>query len=136
MLAVGDSTGNGMTGAVVANDSAGALDVYRGNGTGTFTRVACLGTPSVWRMLTADRNGAGGQDIAVFGSGGAVKVYAGAAAGLHWPGAYPAICDRIRGGAAGDFNGDRRLDLALVWNVGRLKLLSNAGSSAFGIRPR
>jgi hypothetical protein len=78
-----------MTGAVVANDSAGALDVYRGNGTGTFTRVACLGTPSVWRMLTADRNGAGGQDIAVFGSGGAVKVYAGAAAGLHWPGAYP-----------------------------------------------
>lgn len=86
VLAVGDFMGDGMIGAVVANAGAGALDVYRGNGAGTFTRVASLGTPPVWRMLTADLNGDGVQDIAVLGFGGAVKLYSGAAAGVHWLG--------------------------------------------------
>jgi uncharacterized protein (TIGR03437 family) len=131
VLAVGDFTGNGMIGAVVANNSAGALDVYRGNGAGTFTRVASLGTPPVWRMLAADLNGDGVQDIAVLGSGGAGNIYSGAAAGLNLLGSYPAICGRITGGVAGDFNGDRSLDLALACNDGRLKLLSNSGSGTF-----
>jgi uncharacterized protein (TIGR03437 family) len=130
-LALGDFTGSGNLGVAVANNGTGTLDLYRGNGNGTFVRVTSLSTPALSRMIAGEFNGDGIQDLAALRSGqGVIDVYAGAGTGLNPVQSSP-VCDRIMAGVAGDFNGDHSPDLIVACNEGGIRLLANSGSGLF-----
>lgn len=130
-LAVGDFTGSGAIGAVVANNSTGTLDLYRGSGTGTFTRVASFAASNVLRMMAVDLNSDGIQDVAMLRSDGEVDIFSGSAAGLNLLGSYPGVCRAITAGVAGDINEDRKPDLIVACDDGRVQLLTNSGTGTF-----
>ncbi len=130
-LAVGDFTGSGAIGAVVANNSTRTLDLYRGSGTGTFTRVASFAASNVLRMLAVDLNADGIQDVAMLRSDGTVDIFSGSATGLNLLGSYPGVCRAITAGVAGDIQEDRKPDLIVACDDGRVQLLTNSGAGAF-----
>jgi hypothetical protein len=112
--AVGDFDANGKQDVAITNNSLGRLQVYLGNGDGTFSSTGTyddLGGPR--DVAVADFDADGTEDLAVTTSG-AVRLFRGIGAGVF---------DEINailvnsGGplialTAGDFNGDGRDDLA------------------------
>ena len=134
-VSVGDFNGDGKPDLVVANSNDNTVTVLLGNGSGGFT--AATGSPfavgaSPFSVVVGDFNGDGMQDVAtanfsdnditvLLGNGSGE--FTGAGGFTFAAGSEP---DAL---AAGDFNGDGKLDLADV-NYGSNNLTLMLGASA------
>jgi Big-like domain-containing protein/VCBS repeat protein/FG-GAP repeat protein len=136
-VAVGDFNGDGFLDVATCNFGVngplnGDVSILLGNGDGTFRTAVNYPSGSPGNMLVAaDLNGDGHLDLAVQSEGGYISVLAGNGNGtFQTPVNYGGGTNL--GIAAGDFNGDHRLDLALVDSVTQsVDLLLNIGKGAF-----
>lgn len=139
-VAVGDFNGDGKLDFVTANQESNNVSVLLGNGHGGFapakgSPVALEAAPRF--MVVADFNGDKKLDLAVVNSGSNnVSILLGDGEG----GFKPAQDSPVRVGsrpislAAGDFNGDKKLDLAVV-NGGSNDVSILLGDGGGGFKP-
>jgi hypothetical protein len=141
-IAAGDLTGNGRADLVAANLRSENLSIFLSNGDGTFTAapgspVRVAGNPV--SLALGDFYGDGKLDIAVgvqYGLSNAVEVLRGNGNGTF---STPGPLSFFPGGsvdaiAAGDFNGDGRLDLAAAdEGSNAVSVLLNKGNGKFAI---
>jgi hypothetical protein len=137
-LALGDFNHDGKLDIAVSGDSGddtsqAGVWIFLGNGDGTFqTAVPYDVGGSTDMVVTGDWNGDGQLDLAVSASGGYVnghvKILMGNGDGTFQKGAsYGPI--GIGSMAAGDLNGDGKVDLAIVGHQGLAVLLSNGNGT-------
>jgi hypothetical protein len=119
-LAVGDFNGDGKPDLAVAETQHHTVTIFLGHGNGTFTTAQ--GSPMTvgngpQAILAADFNNDGKLDLAIANSGdGTVTLLLGNGDGTFTPSAgspYP-VGPGASGLAVADFNGDGKLDLAVV----------------------
>jgi VCBS repeat-containing protein len=112
--------------AVLRNDGA-AGRVFAGDGARGFAAGTALPPISARAVAVVDSNLDGTNEIAVTGAAGTA---------LLAPGANPTIIDARAGRAlaAGDFNGDGRVDLAAALDSGGVAMLESTGSGSFTVR--
>jgi hypothetical protein len=143
-VAVGDFNNDGKPDVVTANydDGTGStISVLLGNGDGTFrTHNDFPVAQGPYALATGDFNGDGNLDVAVVGNcgdycdgPGTLSILLGKGDGtfrepiLYTGGYYPVAV------AVGDFNGDHRLDLAVVdYDDGGVWILLGKGDGKFG----
>ncbi len=130
-VAVGDFNGDGRLDLAVANAcgsdpacaSQGAVSILLGDGTGVFTLASSPATGwSPISVAVGDFNGDGKLDVAVLNScgndptcsSGTVSILLGDGTGNFTLSSSPAVGPHPRAVAAGDFNGDGKLDLAVT----------------------
>ena len=118
--AVGDWNGDGKMDLAVANSTSGNVSILLGNGAGSFASADSLIVAQRPSSVTAaDLNGDGKLDLVVPNfedqfANGAIAVFFGNGAGaFSAPTQYTVEATPINV-AAGDFNGDARLDLAVA----------------------
>jgi protocatechuate 3,4-dioxygenase beta subunit len=114
-VAVADLNGDGIPDIIAANESNGTIDVFLGNGDGTFQAAKSFQTgPTSNTIPTAvvvgDFNGDGKLDVAVSDSVGAIRVLLGNGDGTFQPEQTINVGTSYL--AVADFNGDGKLDLA------------------------
>ena len=116
----GDFNGDGIPDVAVANHLSNSVTVLLGNGDGTFTESALLGTgPYPYSIVVADFNGDGNPDLALANVGGdTLTILLG-----HGDGTFTVSTVTLSGGlyaltpgaiAVGDFNSDGIPDLVVV----------------------
>ncbi|WP_221324625.1 VCBS repeat-containing protein [Actinoplanes sp. L3-i22] len=132
-LVAGDFNGDSKT-DVAGIDAAGAMRLYLGDGTGKVTDGGAMG--GGWSgfkaVVAGDFNGDRKTDIAGIDANNDMKLYAGDGAGKivagtvmwpvggHWSG--------FKGIVAGDFNGDRKTDIAGIDAGNDMKLYVGDGA--------
>jgi hypothetical protein len=123
-VAVGDFNGDGKLDLAVVNWSDDNVSILLGNGDGTFTPAS---TPTVsvgsdpYSLAVGDFNGDGKLDLAVVNFGdNTVSILLGNGDGTFTPASTPtvSVAEDPRAVAVGDFNGDGKLDLAVVNQCG------------------
>lgn len=130
-VVVGDFDRDGMTDVATAELSSNSISVLLGNGDGTFRPALPLAVSLPRALIVGDFNGDGGPDLAVGGSQG-VSIFLGNGdgtfqlAGDFAVGGRPAL-----GLAAGDFNRDGALDLAVVIGAEPVFVLLGRGDGTF-----
>jgi hypothetical protein len=122
-VATGDFNNDGKPDLTVSNEGVASVSVFLGNGDGTFHSAANYGIKGFpMSIVVGDFNGDNKQDLAVttefsVGSAG-LKGNAGVLLGNGDGSFQPAVETSLGGaassGAAGDFNGDQKLDLAFI----------------------
>jgi hypothetical protein len=140
-VAVGNFQGHGNEDVVA--DSAGTLSVLLGNGNGTVQNPVGLNVGPIGSFVVGDFTGDGKQDIvtsnfAPYGGGSpSISLLAG-----NGNGTFAAPRTQVAGVtanalAAGDFNGDGKLDLALASGLGDniVTDLLNTGNGTFATAP-
>jgi hypothetical protein len=137
-VAVGDFNGDGIPDLAVANRDSNTVTVLLGNGTGGFAPAP--GSPiavgsAPLSIAVADFNGDGKLDLAVANSA-SVTILLGNGNGAFTP----AVGSPIPIGsatyspltvAAGDFNGDRKPDLAIGTSAGLVYVMLGDGTGGF-----
>jgi uncharacterized protein (TIGR03437 family) len=124
--ATGDARGFG------ASADSGNLDLFLGNGDGTFQGVAVTPGGATTQnpfLAVADFTGNGVPDAVVAGSGQNVALFPGTKTGAFQP---PTVVSTgaltPNGGTSGDFNGDGMPDLAVTDASGAVGILLNSSS--------
>src|SRR5262249_31893949 len=130
-LAVGDLNGDGIPDAVVADSANAVMQVFKGNGDGTFTsQGVLLATPATSVML-ADMNKDGRVDILLSQAIGGASATSGI---VVFPSVAPAtftfgaglltaatgVQPSFQGFALADLNGDGKLDVVAAENKNQL----------------
>ena len=119
-LALGDFNGDGKLDVAVVDGTTKAVYILYGNSDGTFGPVNSIPLPSAPNSLAAsDFNGDGKTDIAALASDGSLSFLKNTGKGfaqtsITVPRLHPTTRTRVSGLLSGDFNGDRRVDLAYV----------------------
>lgn len=141
-IAVGDFNGDGHLDFVTANQESNNVSVLIGRGGGSF--VPAKGAPIAVEaaprfIMVADFNGDKKLDLAVVNSGsGNVSILLGDGSGGFKPaaGSPVGVGSRPIALATGDFNGDGKLDLAVVnGGSGNVSILLGDGSGGFKPTP-
>jgi hypothetical protein len=135
-VAVGDFNGDGSPDLAVANNFyQGSVNIFLGNGDGTFARAPGIDDGHAWHNAVAvgDFRGDGIQDLAVTDSTGTtVGVFLGNGDGTFQHARTFAVGFRPWSVAVGDFNGDANQDL-VVANLGSdtVSVLLGNGDGSF-----
>ena len=139
LLATADFTGASKLGFVFANNATRTLQIFSGNGDGSFAPVAQTSPVAANALISADFDGDGIDDVAVASSGtgqnpGTVTVLFGGRGGKYPdPKSFP-TCSAPRVLLKGDFNGDSKPDLAAICGS-QVTPLINSGGGAFRASP-
>jgi hypothetical protein len=149
-VALADLDGDGKLDAAVANEGSNNVSVLIGNGAGGFLPApkSPFGTDSARPavVITGDFNGDARRDVAVVNNSSAdVSIMLGDGTGGLALAGPPTVThgDHPRTAAAGDFNGDGKLDVAVGNDSGNVAVLigdgtgklSSAAGSPFGLTP-
>ena len=135
-LATGDFTGDGRMDVVAVENTPGTVVLFEGDGAGGFGPGANFPVgASVRAVATGDFNGDARSDLAVAvvtaSGAGAVRLLFGTPDGFTGPSGIP-IGEEVSELAAGDFDGDGDVDLALVIAFeGIVSTLRNDGAGGF-----
>jgi hypothetical protein len=136
-VAVGDFNGDGNTDLAVA---ASGVSILIGNGIGGFSAIVNYGAgASASSVAIGDFNADGKADLAAGGWGDTVSVLRGAGDGSflqvsdHAVGSHPeSVAATASNGAAADFNGDGKADLAVAnSNAATVSILLGDGNGGF-----
>ncbi len=132
-IATGDFNGDGRIDLAVVNDAGNSVSILIGNGDGNFQPAVnySVGTTPV-AVATGDFNHDGHLDLAVVnsnpntgGAGGSLSILFGRGDGTFAAGATYGLGALPAAVAAGDFDGDGNLDLAVV--IGNPNVVFNPG---------
>ncbi|HZU29428.1 MAG TPA: FG-GAP-like repeat-containing protein, partial [Bryobacteraceae bacterium] len=135
---IGDFNGDGKPDLAISLQSGGGVNVFLGNGDGTFSAPVNYSVPNAYRLAVADFDGDGISDLVVTevsgAVSGAVQVLLGNGDGTFLS---PSTAATTGGGpvgvAVGDFNQDGRPDIATVnAAVGTVSVLLGNGDGTFG----
>ena len=142
-IATGDFNGDGKLDIATVSLNEDTLNVFLGNGDGTFTGGFSYTFPgpanSPISVTTADVNGDGKLDLIVANynalnltDGGGLSVFFGNGDGTFKHNADYVVKNHVTAVAVADFNGDGNLDLAAAVNdAGTLAILQNNGNGTF-----
>jgi hypothetical protein len=139
-LATGDFNGDGKLDVAYDNVGSNTVSVMLGNGNGSFQAPVSYDAGSnVQSVAIGDFNGDGTNDLAVasFGDGsgtnGTVSVLLNDGDGTFGPATNCLTGDAFQSVAAGDFNADGKMDLAVVTfgASGKLEVLPGNGDGTF-----
>ena len=132
----GDFNGDGKPDLVTGGGPASQnqLTLRLGNGDGTFQAPTVIGTAGdsqIRDLLAADINNDGKLDLvaSIYGTG--FEVFYGNGDGTFQPGVLVDVPNGPEGIAAGDFNGDGLLDIAVGDDQGDVEIWTNEGGKSF-----
>jgi hypothetical protein len=131
LIGVADFDGDGSADLAASDILNNKVYILTGNNKGSFTLKSTLmgeGTPS--KVLTADLNGDGHQDLVVQ-MGGSVMVYLGKGDGTFQAGVNYTGIDNVQGFLLTDFDGDSRPDLAVVGYDSSIAILHGNSDGTF-----
>jgi hypothetical protein len=130
--AVGDFNGDGIPDIAVGVDTfPGEIDLYPGNGDGTFGKPIRTQTlVGVYSLLAADFNQDGKLDLAASDGNGTVTVYLGDGKGQFFR--QQVLKEWATTLQAADFNGDGKLDLAIMSRSSVIDIRLGEGDGTFG----
>ena len=135
-LGIGDFDGDGNPDLVVTDPYLSGIMIRFGNGDGTFRAPVVYPFQYTGVMAIGDFNGDGRDDLAVaYGDGtvSGVKLLLSSSDGTFVPAAFYGLGSFVSSMVAGDFNGDGKLDLAAVNEMGNsLSVLPGNGDGTFG----
>ncbi|WP_406293480.1 FG-GAP-like repeat-containing protein [Embleya sp. NBC_00888] len=133
LVASADFDGDHLGDAVTIDDK-GSLWLRRGNPDGTFQGRVGMWPDTTWTGTAAitagDFNGDGNADLVASTVGGNLWLYLGDSHGglsEHKPLWTDGTWNHANGIAAGDFDGDGKLDIANIWTNGELRLYRGDG---------
>ena len=134
LMTAGDFDGDGVQDLAIVNQPLQELQIYRGNGDGTFALTQRFPAISGHALAAADFNGDGVQDLATLED--RVNVYLGNRAGDMIKAGSVEGCQFGSGGLGkGDFNGDGAPDLLLNCES-ETTILLNVGGGSFQAGPK
>jgi len=111
------------------------LTLQLGNGDGTFQAPTVIGTAAggsqIRDLLAADMNGDGKLDVVACIYGVGFETFLGNGNGTFQPGVVVDVPNGPESIAAGDFNGNGRLDIAVGDDEGDVEIWTNEGGTSF-----